>query len=93
MKNFRKTAYVIRKLRKKYAENVYQTIFLSTFYYHKHEIEMARFRARAPRAGTVDVKRLIYDPLSVKVVLSLLLSQISAERRGYLKMFKTIVVM
>ena len=22
---------------------------------------MARFRARAPRAGTVDVKRLMYD--------------------------------
>ena len=31
MKNFGKTAYVIRKLRKKYVENVYQTIFLSTF--------------------------------------------------------------
>ena len=59
MKNFGKTAYVIRKLRKKYVENVYQTIFLSTFYYHKHELEIARFRARAPRAGTVDVKRLI----------------------------------
>ena len=30
MENFGKTAYVIRKLRKKYVENVYQTI-LSTF--------------------------------------------------------------
>ena len=60
MKNFGKTAYVIRKLRKKYAENVHHTIFLSTFsQYHKHELEIARFRARAPRAGTVDVKRLI----------------------------------
>ena len=58
-KNFGKTAYVIGKLRKKYVENVYQTIFLSTFWYHKHELEIARFGARALRAGTVDVKRLI----------------------------------
>ena len=55
MKNFGKTDYVIRKLRKKYVENVYQTIFL------QHELEIARFRAQAPRAGTVDVKRLIYN--------------------------------
>ena len=27
---------------------------------HKHELEIARFGARAPRAGTVDVKRLLY---------------------------------
>ena len=59
MKIFGKTAYVIRNLRKKYVENVYQTIFLSTFWYHKHDLEIARFRVRAPRAGTVDVKRLI----------------------------------
>ena len=60
LKNFGRTAYVIGKLRKKYVENVYQTIFLSIFWYHKHELEIARFRVRAPRAGTVDVKRLIY---------------------------------
>ena len=44
MENFGKTAY----------------IFLSTFKYHKHELEIARFGARAPRARAVDVKRLIY---------------------------------
>ena len=59
MENFEKTTYIIGKLRKKYVENDYQTIFLSTFYYHKHELEIPRFRARAPRAGTVDVKRRI----------------------------------
>ena len=31
MENFEKTAYIIWKLRKKYVENAYQTIFLSTF--------------------------------------------------------------
>ena len=60
MENFEKTTYIVGKLRKKYVENAYQTIFLSTFEYHKHELEIARFGARAPRAGTVDVKRLIY---------------------------------
>ena len=60
MGNFEKTTYIIGKLRKKYIENAYQTIFLSTFEYHKHELEIARFGARAPRTGTVDVKRLIY---------------------------------
>ena len=59
MENFEKTTYIIGKLRNKYVENAYQTIFLSTFEYHKHELEIARFGARAPRAGTVDVKRLI----------------------------------
>ena len=59
MENFEKTTYTIGKLRKKYVENAYQTIFLSTFEYHKHELEIARFGAHAPRAGTVDVKRLI----------------------------------
>ena len=54
MENFEKTTYIIGKLRKKYVENAYQTIF------HKHELEITRFGARAPRAGTVDVKRLIY---------------------------------
>ena len=56
---FRKSTYIIGNLRKKYVENAYQTIFLSTFEYHKQELEIARFGARAPRAGTVDVKRLI----------------------------------
>ena len=60
MENFEKNIYIIGKLRKKYVENAYQKIFLSTFYYHKHELEIARFGARVPRAGTVDVKRLIY---------------------------------
>ena len=46
--------------KKKYVGNAYQRIFLSTLQYHKHELEIARFEARAPRAGTVDVKRLIY---------------------------------
>ena len=59
MKIFGKTAYVIRKLRKKYVQNVYQTVFLITFWYHKHELEIARFVARTPCAGAVDVKRLI----------------------------------
>ena len=59
MENFEKTTYIIEKLREKYVENSYQTIFLSTFQYHKHELEIARFGARTPRAGTVDVKRLI----------------------------------
>ena len=63
MENFGKTAYIIGKLRKKYVGNAYQTIFLSTFLYHKHELEIARFGARAPRAGAVDVKRLIYNIL------------------------------
>ena len=58
IKNFEKTAYIIGKLRKKYVKNVYQTIFLSTFQYHKDQLEIARFGARSPRAGTVDVKRL-----------------------------------
>ena len=58
MENFRKTAYIVGKLRKKYVGNAYQTIFLSTFWYH--ELEIARFGACAPRAGAVDVKRLIY---------------------------------
>ena len=31
MKNFEKTTYIIGKLRKKYVETAYQTIFLSTF--------------------------------------------------------------
>ena len=61
MENFGKTVYITGKLRKKYVGNAYQTIFLSTFYYHKHELEIARFEARAPRAGAVDVKRLIYN--------------------------------
>ena len=59
MENFEKTSYIIGKLRKKYVENAYQTIFLSAFEYHKHELEIAWFGTRAPRAGTVDVKRLI----------------------------------
>ena len=59
--NFEKTTYIIGKLRKIYVENAYHTIFLSTFEYHKHELEMARFGACAPRAGTVDVKRLIFS--------------------------------
>ena len=46
MENFEKTAYIIGKLRKKYVENAYQTIFSST---------------RAPRGGTVDMKRLTYN--------------------------------
>ena len=49
---FRKTTYIIGKLRKKHVENAYQTIFLSTFWYHKHELEIAQFGARAPRART-----------------------------------------
>ena len=61
MENFEKTTYMIGKLRKKYVENAYQIIFLSTFQYHKHELEIARLGARAPLAGTVDVKRLIYE--------------------------------
>ena len=61
MENFGRTAYIIGKLRKKYVRNAYQTIFLSTFQYHKRELEIARFGARAPRAGAVDVKRLIQD--------------------------------
>ena len=60
MENFEKTTYMIGKLRKKYVGNAYQTIFLSTFQSHTHELEIARFEARAPRAGTVDVKRLRY---------------------------------
>ena len=60
MENFEKTTYIIGKLRKKYVEKAYQTIFLNTFQYHKHELEIARFGARAQHAGTVDVKRLIY---------------------------------
>ena len=59
IKNFDKTTYIIGKLRKKYVKNVYQTIFLSTFQYHKDQLEIARFGACSPRAGTVDVKRLI----------------------------------
>ena len=59
MENFEKTAYIIEKLRKKYIANGYQTIFLSPFYYHKHELEISRFGPRAPRAGAVDVKRFI----------------------------------
>ena len=31
MENFEKTIYIIGKLRKKYVENAYQTIFVSTF--------------------------------------------------------------
>ena len=31
MENFEKTTYIIGKLRKKYLENAYQTILLSTF--------------------------------------------------------------
>ena len=31
VENLKKTTYIIGKLRKKYVENVYQTIFLSTF--------------------------------------------------------------
>ena len=31
MENFEKTTYIIGKLGKKYVENAYQTIFLSTF--------------------------------------------------------------
>ena len=31
MENFEKTTYVIGKLKKKYVENAYQTIFLSIF--------------------------------------------------------------
>ena len=49
MENFEKTTYIIGKLRKEYVENAYQTILLSTFQYHKHELEVARFGARAPR--------------------------------------------
>ena len=60
MENFGKTAYIIGKLRKKYVGYAYQTIFLSTFWYHKYELEIARFGAYAPRAGAVDVKRLMY---------------------------------
>ena len=59
MENFEKITYIIGKLRKKYFDNAFQTIFLSTFKYHKHELEIARFGASAPRAGSVDVKRLI----------------------------------
>ena len=62
MENFGKTAYIIRKLRKKYVGNAYQTIFLNIFYYHKHELKIARFGAHAPRAGTVDMKRLMCGP-------------------------------
>ena len=69
MKSFGKTAYVIEKLRRKYVENVSQTIFLSTFWYHKHELEMTRFRSLAPRAETVDVKRLI-NQTSIKGILA-----------------------
>ena len=60
MENFGKTDYTIGKLTKKYVENVYQIIFLGIFYYHKHELEIARFGVRAPRSGAVDLKRLIY---------------------------------
>ena len=60
MENFGKTAYIVGKLRKKYGGNAYQTIFLCTFQYPKHELEIARFGARVPRAGAVNVKRLIY---------------------------------
>ena len=67
MENFERSTYVIGKLRKKYIENAYQTIFLSTFEYHKHELEIARFGSRAPRAGTVDVKRLIYTSCLARV--------------------------
>ena len=69
MENFEKTTYTIGQLRKKYVENAYQTIFLSTFEYHKHELEIARFGARAPRAGRVDVKRLIYAKSNVDKVV------------------------
>ena len=31
MENFERTTYIIGKLRKKYVENAYQTIFLGTF--------------------------------------------------------------
>ena len=31
MENYEKTTYIIAKLRKKYVENTYQTIFLSTY--------------------------------------------------------------
>ena len=68
MENFEKTTYIIGKPRKKYVENAYQTIFLSTFRYHKHELEIARFGVRAPRTGTVDVKRLIYIPLNLRLL-------------------------
>ena len=60
MKNFGKTTYIIRKLREKNVGNTYQTIFWSTFQYHKHELEIAQSGTRVPRAGTVDVKHLIY---------------------------------
>ena len=32
---------------------------------------MARFRARAPRAGTVDVKRLIYTATATEVIVEM----------------------
>ena len=57
---FRKNYLHHWKAEEQYVENAYQTIFLSTFQYHKHELEIARFGDRAPRAGTVDVKCLIY---------------------------------
>ena len=62
---FRKNYLHHWKAEEKYVENAYQTIFLSTSKYHKHELEIARFGVRAPRAGTVDVKRLIYEMICV----------------------------
>ena len=59
MENFGKTAYIIRKLKKKIRRERLSNNFLNIFYYHKHELEIARFGAHAPRAGAVDMKRLI----------------------------------
>ena len=87
MENFKKTTYIIGKLRKKYVENAYQTIFLSTLQYHKHELEIARFGAPAPRAETVDVKYLIYmsHTCTVKINLNKSRDNIKTEFRFNMK--------
>ena len=41
-----------------YVYILYSYVYI--YIYHKHELEIARFGAHAPRAGAVEVKRLIY---------------------------------
>ena len=46
--------------RKRLSNNFFFLVHFSIINTHKHELEIARFGACAPRAGAVDVKRLIF---------------------------------
>ena len=61
MENFEKNCLhhwkAEEKIRRKRLSNNFFKYVLNK---HKHELEIAQFGTRAPRAGAVDVKRLIF---------------------------------